>query len=78
MSADESAAARAAWANAEAEDADEAKGRDGVRALDEVDEKSVHERMKMKLREFQVTVRELHNASLAAGLPVPGRPSWLN
>ena len=44
----------------------------------EAEEKAMHERMKMKLREWQVSAKELHIAVLAAGLQVPLRPSWLN
>ena len=78
MSADESVSAVAAWANAEAEDVDEAKVRDSEKAPGDAEEKVMHERMKAKLREWQVSVKELHNAVLAAGLQVPARPSWLN
>ena len=78
MGTDEVTIAQAAWANAEAQDIDEAKTRDGVKTPGEADEKSMHDRMKMKLREWKVSVKELHNAVLAAGLQVPGRPSWLN
>jgi len=78
MSADEASASQTAWTIAEAEDIEEAKSRDVDRSPDGADESAIHERMKTYVRQWQVTVRELHNATLAAGLQVPGRPSWLN
>ena len=78
MSVDESTIAQAAWAHAEAEDIDEAKARDSGKSPGEADEKTMQDRMKMKLRDWKVSVRELHDAVVAAGLQVPARPSWLN
>ena len=78
MSVDEVSRARAAWADAEAADIEETKDRDREKGPGDARDKVIHERMKAKLREWQVSVRELHNAVLAAGLQIPARPSWLN
>ena len=78
MSVDEVSRARAAWADAEAADIEETKDRDREKGPGDARDKVIHERMKAKLREWQVSVRELHNAVLAADLQVPARPSWLN
>ena len=78
MSVDEVSRACAAWADAEAADIEETKDRDREKGPGDARDKVIHERMKAKLREWQVSVRELHNAVLAAGLQIPARPSWLN
>ena len=78
MSVDEAVLAVAAWDNTEAEDMEQTKARDREKSPGDAEQKVIHERMKTKLREWQVSVKELHNAVLAAGLQVPARPSWLS
>ena len=71
-------ASKSMWAQAQAEDEEEAQQQDATHEGDEPDLTSIRARMQACLRQWKVTVRELHNATLAAGLPVPVRPSWLN
>ena len=71
-------ASKSMWAQAQAEDEEEAQQQDATHEGDEPDLTSIRARMQSCLRQWKVTVRELHNATLAAGLPVPVRPSWLN
>ena len=78
MSAEEAVLAAVAWSTAETEDVEAAKARDREKSPGEAEEEAAHQRMKRKLGEWQVSVKELHNAVLAAGLQVPARPSWLN
>ena len=66
------------WRLADAEDVDDASEMDSARAPQEPDQGFIRAGMQVRLRQWKVTRRELHNATLAAGLPVPARPSWLN
>ena len=70
--------AGSAWRAADAEDREDAEAADkGVEPC-HPDQASIHSRMRAELQKFKVGSRELHNATLAAGLAVPARPSWLH
>ena len=78
MDTDEVKTSKSMWALADAEDVEDAAELDSARAPEEPDQGSIRTGMQACLRQWKVTWRELHNATLAAGLPVPARPSWLN
>lgn len=69
---------RSMWRLADAEDLEEASEMDSARALEKPERASIRAGMQACLRQWKVTCRELHTATLAAGLPVPARPSRLN
>ena len=77
MDDEEIHAAQWSWAMAEDEDVEEAKQQDSMDESKDADLTTIRARMKDCLRQWKVAVRELHNATLAAGLSVPQRPSWL-
>ena len=77
MDAEEIRASKSSWAMADDEDAEEAKQQDSTHEGQDADVTTIRARMQACLLQWKVTVRELHNATLAAGLPVPERPSWL-
>ena len=59
------------------EEAEDAKTQDTSEQGSEVDVSMIHRRMHSLLRTWKVSSRELHNATLAAGLQVPEQPSAL-
>ena len=77
MDAEEQKTSASIWAAAAAEDAEDAVQLDLGRSPEEPAPASIHARMQTCLWQWKVTARELHNATLAAGLSVPARPSWL-
>ena len=77
MDESESQEAKDAWRAADAEEREMAEEADKGIEPGDPERASIHERMKTQLRKFRVDSRELHNATLAAGLAVPSRPSWL-
>ena len=78
MDTEELKAAKSSWSSADIDDAEEAKQQDAMLEEEEVEVSAIRARMQACLRQWKVIVRELHNATLAAGLPVPVRPSWLS
>ena len=78
MDTDEVKTSKSMWALADAEDVEDAAELDSARAPEEPVQGFIRTGMQACLRQCKVTWRELHNATLAAGLPVPARPSWLN
>ena len=73
MDGEEVQASKSTWALAEAEDAEEAAQLDATHVAEEADLAPIRARMQACLRQWKVTAGELHNATLAAGLPVPVR-----
>ena len=78
MHTDEMKTSKSTWALADAEDVEDASEMDSARALEEPDQGSIRAGMQVCLCQWKVRGRKLRNATLAAGLPVPARPSWLN
>ena len=78
MDTDEVKTSKSMWRLADAEDMEDASEMDLARAPEELDQGSIRAGMQVRLRQWKVTWRELHNAMLAAGLPAPARPSSLN
>ena len=78
MSKAEADIAARTWTKAEQDDIEDAKLRDSEKDPGEAEENAIHMRMKKKLAEWKVSVKELHDTVLVAGLQVPSRPSWLN
>ena len=78
MDTEELKAAKSSWTSADIDDAEEAKQQDASAEGEDAEPSLIRSRMQACLRQWKVTSRELHNATLAAGLPVPVRPSWLN
>ena len=78
MDIDEVKTSKSMWALADAEDVEDTAEMDSASAPEEPNQGSIRTGMPPCLRQWKVTCRELHNATLAAGLPVPARPSWLN
>ena len=78
MDSDELQLATEAWRLADAEDRADTEEAARLCQPDDPDQSEIHAHMKAKLHSFKVEHRELHNATLAAGLAVPARPSWLN
>ena len=70
--------AKHAWRAADAEEREIAEEADKDIQPDEPERTSIHERMKTQLLKFRVETSQLHNATLAAGLAVPSRPSVLS
>ena len=78
MDTEELKAAKSSWTSADIDDAEEAKQQDASAEGEDAEPSLIRSRMQACLRQWKVTSRELHNATLAAGLPVPVRPSWLS
>ena len=74
MDTDEVKTSKSMLRLADAEDVDDASEMDSARAPQEADQGSIRAGMQVCLRQWTVTCPELHNATLAAGLPVPARP----
>ena len=69
--------ARLLWKRANEEEAEDAKTQDTSEQGTEVDVSMIHRRMHSLLKSWKVSSRELHNATLAAGLQVPEQPAAL-
>ena len=69
--------ARLLWKSANEDEAEDAKTQDTLDQRAELDVSMIHRRMHALLRSWKVGSRELHNATLAAGLEVPEHPSSL-
>jgi len=78
MDTDEVKTSKSMWRLADAQDVEESSQMDSARAPEKPDQGSIRVGMQVCLRQWKVTWRELHNETLAPGLPVPARPPWLN